>query len=100
MNFSVGRHRAHLGHPADIVAAQIQQHQMFGQFLLVGQQIGLQRVVLLGGGAARAGAGDRADRHLAAAQAHEDLGLAPTIWKPPKFKKNMKGEGLVRRRLR
>ena len=27
-------------------------------------------------------------------------GLAPTTWKPPKLKKNMKGEGFIRRRLR
>jgi hypothetical protein len=92
--------RADLGHAAHIVAAKIKQHQMLGQFLLVGQKVGLKRAVFLGRGAARAGSGNRADRHLAVAQAHQDFGLAPTIWKPPKLKKNMKGEGLVRRRLR
>jgi hypothetical protein len=51
-------------------------------------QFHLGRLVLLGRGAARAGAGQRADGDLGAfiglLLAHQDLGLAPTTWKSPK----------------
>jgi hypothetical protein len=39
--------RARLGHPADVVAAQVHQHDVLGPLLGVGQQFGLQRLVLL-----------------------------------------------------
>ena len=47
---------------------------MLGQFLLIGQQVRLVGAVLVGRGAARAGAGDGADGHLALADADQDLG--------------------------
>jgi hypothetical protein len=65
------RHRAGLGDAADIVAAQIDQHQMLGAFLGIGHQIFGQRLVFLRRLAARAGASDGADRDLAAAQPHQ-----------------------------
>ena len=67
-------HRADLGDAADVVAAEVEQHQVLGALLGVGQQLGFQRLVLLGRGAAPARAGERADRHLAVAHAHQDLG--------------------------
>ena len=60
-------------HAADVVAAEVEQHQVLGVLLRVGEQLLLERLVLLGRGAARPGAGDRADGDLAVAQAHQDL---------------------------
>jgi hypothetical protein len=71
-------HAARLGDAADVVARQVDQHQVLGALLRVGQQFGFQRLVLLGRGAARARAGQRADRDLVALGrvlvAHQDLG--------------------------
>ena len=47
---------------ADVVAAEIEQHQMLGALFLVRQQLGFKRPVLLGCRAAWPGAGDRAHR--------------------------------------
>ena len=70
---SVTLHGAERRHPADIVATEIQQHQMLGAFLRVGQQFGLQRLILFVGRAAPARARQRPDRHRAVAQPHQDL---------------------------
>ena len=67
------RDRADLGDPADVVAAQVEQHEVLGQLLGVAQQVLGQARVLGGVGAARPGAGDRPDGDPAAAQAHQDL---------------------------
>ncbi len=73
VNWSVTFDRADLRHAADVVAAEIEQHQMFGALLLVRQQIGGQRLVLGDRLAAPARAGDGADRHFAGAHAHQDF---------------------------
>jgi hypothetical protein len=52
-------HGAGDAHPAQIVAAQIDQHQVLRAFLLVGQQLLLEQLILLLGGAAPSGTGDR-----------------------------------------
>ena len=62
-----------VGDAADVVAAEIEQHQMFGALLLVGEEFGGEALVLGLVGAAPARAGDRADRHLALAHAHENF---------------------------
>src|SRR5690606_33198636 len=49
---------ARLADAADVVAAEVDQHQVLGAFLGVGQQFGFQRAIFLDGPAARAGAGD------------------------------------------
>ena len=67
-------HGADLGDAADIVAAEIEQHQVLGALLRVGEQAILVGLVLVRGLAARHGAGDRADRDRAVAHAHQDLG--------------------------
>ena len=51
---------------ANIVARQIDQHDMFGAFFFITQQFFGQGAVLLRRGATRAGAGQRADGDLAA----------------------------------
>ena len=73
-NWSVTLTRADLGDAADVVAAEVEQHQVLGAFLGIGEQLLLQRLVLVRGRAARAGAGDRPDGDGAVAHAHQDLG--------------------------
>ena len=70
---------AGLGDAADVVARQVDQHHMLGALLRVGLQLGFERQVLGGRGAARARARERPDRHLllafgGALLAHQDLG--------------------------
>ena len=68
---------ADLGNAADVVAAEIEQHQMLGALLRVGQELVLQRLVLVRRRAARPGAGERPDRHRAVAQPHQHLRARP-----------------------
>ncbi len=92
--------RADLGDAADVVAAEVEQHQMLGLLLGVGQQL-LGQPRVLGRVAPRgACAGDRPDGDLAVAQPHQDLGARPDHAKPPKSRKNRNGEGLSRRSAR
>ena len=51
--------RARPADPAQVVAAEVDQHHVLGALLGVGQQLGLQRGVLGRRRAARLGAGDR-----------------------------------------
>ena len=67
-------HARSLGNPADIVAAEVEQHQVFGPLFRVCEQAFLVLAVFLVGPPSRAGAGDRADRHFAVAHPHEDFG--------------------------
>ena len=64
---------ADLGDAAGIVAAEVEQHQVLGALLRIGEQLGLERLVLVRGGAARPRAGDRAHGDRAAAHLHQDL---------------------------
>src|SRR5437667_78709 len=52
-------------HPPHVVPPQIHEHHVLGALLLVGAQLVGERVVLLAGAAARAGAGDGPDGDLA-----------------------------------
>ena len=70
-------HAAGLRHAADIVAAQIEQHQVFGAFLGIGEQARLVGAVFFGGMTARASPGDRANGDFAVADAHEDFRARP-----------------------
>ena len=66
---------ADLGDAADVVAAEIEQHQVLGALLGIGEQhFGLSAWSSASVGATAARAGDRADGDLAVAHAHEDLG--------------------------
>ena len=51
--------RARLADPAEIVAAEVDEHDVLGPFLRVGEQLAGEARVLLRRGAAPAGAGDR-----------------------------------------
>ncbi len=56
---------ARLADPAEVVAAEVHQHQVLGPLLGVGEQFGGQRRVLVRGGAAVPGPGDRVQHRLA-----------------------------------
>ena len=66
-------HGADAGDAADVVAAQVDEHQVLGQFLGIGEQFLLQGAVLGLGGAATTGAGDGADGDHPVLQPGEDL---------------------------
>ena len=59
---------ADLGDAADIVAAEIEQHQMLGALLGIGEQLLLERLVFVRRGAAPPRAGERANGHGAVAR--------------------------------
>ena len=73
MNWSVTLTRADLGDAADIVAAEVEQHQMFGALLGVGEKLVGERPVLVRRRAARPRAGDRPDRDFAVAHPDQDF---------------------------
>ena len=62
-----------LADPADVVAPQVDQHQMLGDLLGIGQQLLLQRLVLLRRRTTRPRAGDRPHGHLATLQPRQNL---------------------------
>ena len=94
-------HGADRGDPADIVAAEVEQHQVLGAFLLVRQQVGRQRLVFGRRPAPRARAGDGADGYRAAAHPHEDLGArANDLERAEVEVAERNGAGLTRRSAR
>ena len=62
-----------LGDAADVVAAQVDEHDVLGPLLGVGQQFVGEALVLFLGAAAAARAGQRADGDLAVDHADHDL---------------------------
>ena len=66
-------HRADLGDPPDIVPAEIEQHQMLGPFLRIGQQFFRQGFVFFCRGTALAGAGEGTQRDVAVAHPDQDF---------------------------
>ena len=79
---AVALHRGELRHldgaryadPAEVVAGQVDEHDVFGPLLRVGHQVGRERGVLVGGGAAPAGAGDGVQQRPAAGHLEVRLG--------------------------
>ena len=67
-------HAAGLGHPAHVVAGEVDEHGVLRQLLLVGEQVRLQRRVLDRVGRAGPGPGDGPRRDHAVAHTHEQLG--------------------------
>ena len=61
----------------DVVAGQIHQHDVLGQFLGVLDELGLETLVLGGVGAAPTGPGNGTRRDHAVAQLHHWLGRRP-----------------------
>jgi len=52
-------HRPELGHSSDVVAPQVDEHDVLGTLLLIGEQLGTQRGILGGREPAAARPGDR-----------------------------------------
>jgi hypothetical protein len=65
--------RPDAGHAADVVAPEIEQHDVLGDLLRVGRELARQRQVLDLARAARPGARDRPHRHLAVLDARHHL---------------------------
>ena len=63
--------RSNFRHASDIVAPEIEQHQMLGQYLGVRQQIRCMGLILGPIGAAWPGTRDGSERHLVVAQTDE-----------------------------
>ena len=98
---SVTRTLPSLGDAADIVAAEVEQHQVFGALLRVGQQFavpaaGLPRAWRR---ARRVPASGRMVT-MSSRRRTRISGLLPTTAKPPKSRKNRNGAGLIRRSAR
>jgi hypothetical protein len=70
---ALDRHRAVFAHPPQVVAPEVDEHDVLGALLLVGEQLGGQSRVLLEVRAARARAGDRPGRDPAARDGDERL---------------------------
>ena len=66
-------HRTDLGDAADVVATEVDEHDVLGPLLRVGEQTLGEGPVLFRGGAARTRPGERAHRHRAVDEAHHDL---------------------------
>ncbi len=73
----VDRLGAEAHHPPDVVAGQVDQHDVLGDLLGVLDQLAGQPAVLLGRAAPPAGAGDGPGHHLAVAQLDHGLGRRP-----------------------
>ncbi|MNH23697.1 hypothetical protein D3C79_836060 [compost metagenome] len=69
-------HTAGRRHTADIVAAQIDQHQVLGNFLVVRQQVVFQRTIGLFGRTTRAGTGNRAHGDQVVLDTYQHFGRA------------------------
>jgi hypothetical protein len=68
--------RAGAADPLEVVAAEVDEHDVLGALLGVGEQLVGQAHVVLGGLAARARSGDRVGDRPVAGDAHEGLGAA------------------------
>ena len=66
-------HRTVGGDTPYIIAPEIDQHHVLGALFLILKQIGGQALILLSGGAARAGAGNRPHRDVAIFHPHQEL---------------------------
>lgn len=95
---------AGLGDATDVVPAQVEQLQVFGAFLFVGEQFRRQRFILRDRGAALAGAGDGAQGDafavlLTAAfafEAHEDFRRGADHLKIAEVEEEHVGRGVER----
>ena len=82
---------ANFGHASHIIAPQIQQHQMFGQLFLIGQQVQFQGIIFLRCGATGAGARNGAHGDLIAKHTDQNFGAGPDHLKIAKVEIEHKG---------
>ena len=69
--------RADLGDAPDVVAPEVDEHDVLGALLRVGEELLLEREVLLGRLAAAPRSRERAHRHRPVLEAHHRLGARP-----------------------
>ena len=93
-------HGAQLGDAADIVAPEVEQHQVLGPLLGVGEKLRLQAGILGRVGVAGACAGQRPDRHQPVAQTDEDFRAAADDREAAEIEEEQEGRGLIRRSAR
>ena len=93
--------RAVAGDAADVVAREVDQHDVLRALLRVGEELAGVRLVLVPRAAARAGPRERAHLDAAVLLADQPLGDEPTSVAPsPASRRNMYGEGFTTRRAR
>jgi hypothetical protein len=56
-------HRARLGHPSDVVAPEVDEHDVFGKLLFVGHQVDFKGMILASGRTAGSCSSNRVIRH-------------------------------------
>ena len=90
-----------LGHAADVVAAEVHQHDVLGLLLLVGQQFVGQLAVLLLRRAARAACrrSGRSSTRLPVRRTMTSGDEPTSVWSPI-LRKNVYGDGFSRRSAR
>jgi hypothetical protein len=71
--YSGHANRTEAADPADVVAGEIDEHEVFGQLLFIGEEFLFEGQIVGDRCAAFAGAGDGADFHQAVGQAHMHL---------------------------
>src|SRR5579875_1710373 len=86
--------RANLGNAPDIVAPEIEQHQMLGPLLGIGEKFGLEPQILLPRRSPWSGSGERAERHLPVAQPDEDLRARSRHGEAAKIEEEKKWRGV------
>ncbi len=73
-------HRAELGHPAHVVAGEVDEHDVLGHLLGVLLQLAGEAAVVVVGATAAAGTGDGAADHRAAEHLHHRFGGLNRRW--------------------
>ena len=92
-------HAAVLAHTTDVVAGQIHEHDVFGAFFRISEQILFVRHIFFRRFAAWSRAGNGADLHLPFLAAHMDFRRSAYERKTIE-PRNMYGEGLMERTAR
>ena len=96
----VDLNRPDLCHAPDIIAAKVEQHQMFGALLFIGQQIGADICVFACVCAAFARTGNGANIHLAVFDTNQNFRAGTDNAEIFKLQIEQIGEGFTRRNVR
>ena len=91
-------HGAEIAHPADVIARQVDQHDVLGPFLGVGQQFGFVRLVLFGCLAAGPRSGDGPDLNVPLFAPDMDFRGSSHQAEPVQFEQEHIGRGIDRAR--
>ena len=88
------------GHAAHVVPREVQQHQMLGAFLGIGEQLRGEALILLECRTPAARAGERAQAHRAAAHAHQDFRARADHGEGAEIEEEQERRGIERRSAR